>query len=161
MGIDFPFQDAKIRQHTESSIARKTPGIKALARRFNGMCEELQTNRKLHPHATIPAPLDINQLFNPEVNAAMWNDAVFHNHDGDAPHELPDYLVYSHVQEGILGWLSLQRLSEEQSRLLVEVDVLIAWVANRINSILKALQRCTGKHWVIGLYTLYCRGFAQ
>jgi hypothetical protein len=75
--------DAKIKQQTENSITRKTPGIKALARRYNVMCQDLASHpsKRHYPSATIPPLLDIPGLFNPDANTSMWMDASLNDND--------------------------------------------------------------------------------
>ncbi|KAF8304858.1 hypothetical protein DL93DRAFT_2066735 [Clavulina sp. PMI_390] len=136
---------AKIRQQTANSISRKTPGIKALARRYNSMCQELSSHAKkrYYPNASIPLPLDVAELFNPEANAAMWMDSVSDDSNpADAP---PAYLTDPAVQSGIMGWLGLQRCKEEESRLLGEMRRLVGWISEEIDAVDKALSLCEGK----------------
>jgi hypothetical protein len=136
--------DAKIREQTDNSIARKTPGIKTLARRYNTMCQDLASHpsKQYYPNASIPPLLDVPQLFNLDANSPMWMDSSFN--DEDESHVPPAYLADPKVHEGILGWLGLQRCQEEESRLLGEVDGLLSWTSSQINAINKALSICQG-----------------
>lgn len=136
--------DVKIQQHTNNSIARKTPGIKALARRFNLLRNELATHRSRPRHSSIPLPpaLDIAQLFNPDANPEMWNNVMANTEEGQ---DMPAYLVHPEVQQGILGWLTLQRCTEEEARLMAEISLLLQWISARIRQIHAALKLSTGK----------------
>lgn len=112
------------------------------------MQRELTTHpsRQNHLSIPLPVPLDIAQLFNPDANPEMWNDLV---DDDDQSAPLPAYLVFPEVQQGILGWLSLQRCEEEQSRLLAETELLLQWIHNQIQQIKAAQALCTGMPYII------------
>ena len=123
---------------------RKTLGIKALARRYNAMCQDLLSHpsKRYYPSAIIPPLLDIPELFNPNANSSIWMAASLNDKDEEC--QPPAYLADPKVQDGILGWLALQRCEEEQSRLLGEMDGLIGWVSSQIHSIDQALNICQG-----------------
>lgn len=72
----------------------------------------------------------------------MWMDASLNDDDEEC--QPPQYLADPKVQDGILGWLALQRCEEEQSRLLGELEGLICWVSSQINTIDQALNVCKG-----------------
>jgi hypothetical protein len=137
--------DAKIRQQTDNAISRKTPGIKALARRYNAMCQELVSHpsKRHYPNASIPPLIDIPGLFDPDANSPMWMDSSLN--DEDEAHAPPNYLANPKVQEGILGWLGLQRCQEEESRILGEMDGLLSWMSNQIEAIKQVLNICRGR----------------
>lgn len=139
-----PLPDAKIRQQTDNSIARKTPGIKSLARRYNSMCEDLASHpsRRYYPNISMPPLLDIAELFNPDANTAMWMDESLN--EDDEMTVPPAYLSDPKVQEGILGWLGLQRCEEEESRLIGEMEGLLHWISSQIIAIKQALTVCQG-----------------
>jgi len=136
--------DAKIREQTDNSIARKTPGIKTLARRYNAMCNDLASHpsKQYYPNTSIPPLLDIPGLFNPDANSPMWMDTSLN--DNDEAHVPPAYLADPKVQEGILGWLGLQRCQEEESRVLGEMDGLLSWMSSQIDAINQAMSVCQG-----------------
>lgn len=108
------------------------------------MCHELASHpsKQYYPSATIPALLDVPALFNPDANSSMWMDGSLN--DRDEGFEPPPYLADPKVQEGILGWLGLQRCKEEQSRLLGEIEGLLCWISGQINMIKEALNACQG-----------------
>ena len=62
----------------------------------------------------------------------MWMDATLNDNDE------------THVQEGILGWLGLQRCQEEESCILGEMDGLLGWMSSQIDAINQALSVCHG-----------------
>lgn len=108
------------------------------------MCQELASHpsKRYYPNASIPPLLDLPGLFNPDANSPMWMDASLN--DNDETHVPPAYLADPKVQEGILGWLQLERCKEEEFRVLREMNGLIQWVAQRINAIKHALCFCQG-----------------
>lgn len=109
------------------------------------MCQELASHhsRRYRPNASIPPLLDIPELFNPDANSSMWMDSSLN--EDDEIHEPPAYLSDSKVQEGILGWLGLQRCLEEESRVLSEMEGLLCWMSSQINAIKQALNICSGQ----------------
>jgi hypothetical protein len=72
----------------------------------------------------------------------MWMDNSLNDDNGaNVP---PAYLANPKVQEGILGWLGLQRCQEEESRILSEMEGLLSWMSCQINAINQALSICKG-----------------
>jgi hypothetical protein len=111
------------------------------------MCQDLASHpsKRYYPNASIPPPLDVPGLFNLDANSPMWMDAdTSLNYDEDQAHVPPAYLANPKVQEGILGWLGLQRCEEEESRILGELDGLLSWMSSQIDAIDKALNTCQG-----------------
>jgi hypothetical protein len=108
------------------------------------MCQDLSSHpsKRYYPNATIPLPLDIPGLFNPDANSPMWMDTSID--DEDETHVPPAYLADPKVQEGILGWLGLQRCQEEESRILGEMEGLLGWISSQIDAINQALSICKG-----------------
>lgn len=108
------------------------------------MCQDLLSHpsKRYYPSATIPPLLDIPELFNPDANNSMWMDASLNDNDEES--QPPGYLADPKMQDGILGWLALQRCEEEQSRLLGEMEGLICWISSQIDTINQALNICQG-----------------
>src|SRR5271170_2322581 len=95
--------DAKIRQQTDNAILRKTPGIKALARRYNAMCQELVSHpsKRHYPNTSIPPLIDILGLFNPDANSLMWMDSSLN--DEDEAHAPPNTWPIQRCKRGYLA----------------------------------------------------------
>lgn len=108
------------------------------------MCQDLASHpsKRYYPNASIPPLLDIPGLFDPDANTPMWMDASLN--EDDETHVPPAYLADPKVQEGILGWLGLQRCQEEESRVLSEMDGLLSWMSSQIDAINQALNICQG-----------------
>lgn len=109
------------------------------------MCQDLSSHpsKRFHPNVSIPPLLDVASLFNPDANSSMWMDVVLD--DDNNSKSIPAYLADPKVQEGILGFLGLQRCKEEEARLVNEMDSMLCWMSSRINSIKKAQNICQGK----------------
>lgn len=136
--------DITIRKHTEVGIARRTPGIKKLAGRYNALCSTLQkhSGRSRHPRVGIPAPLDIDELFNPEANGEMWLESGLTD---DGPFQPPRYLYDESVKTGIVALLMKDRAKEENRRLTSELRLMIDWVHSAIEAVEKAIVLCKGE----------------
>ena len=108
------------------------------------MCQDLLSHpsRRYHPSVSIPPLLDIPKLFNYDANNSMWMDDSLDNNNEECPP--PGYLADPKMQDGIMGWLALQRCEEEQPRLLGEMEGLISWISSQINAINQALTICQG-----------------
>lgn len=72
----------------------------------------------------------------------MWMDSSLD--EDDKTHVPPAYLADPKAQEGIQGWLGLQRCQEEESRILSEMDGLLCWMSSQIDTINQALNMCKG-----------------
>lgn len=91
------------------------------------------------------APLDLDQLFNPEANQHMWMGQGF----GEDEAAL-EYLFNASVREGIPAVLILNQAKEEGVRLKVEGSAMITWVDMQLKKTQAALAACTS------LSPIYC-----
>lgn len=132
------FADKRIRELTNSSIARRLPGTIQTAKGYN----ELSSTLSSDPRAAglqVPPPVDIKQLFNPEANAHMWRE------DGlVSDHSPPPYLVDEDVRKGIAAMLVTHRVKEEAVRLLCETRSLARWMKVALSQIEITQRRCQG-----------------
>jgi hypothetical protein len=146
-----PLPDIKIRKKTEDSMARRIPGIRELARRYNAFCVELDKhpNRQKHASASVPAPLDVDQLFDPEAkaNQHMWTEQGLE--EGGGP---PGYLHDPKIREGISAVLVLDRAEEEEHRLAAEASAMVQWLGTQLTKTNQALQLCKG----VVFFYYYC-----
>lgn len=135
--------DIRIRNHTDASIARRTPGIRHLAAQYNKLCITLKTHhlRKYHQTLGVPACLDIDQLFNTEANPEMWLEAGLAEDDG-MEHR---YLYDEQVKSGIVAMLMKDRAEEERHRLESELKIMINWMDSSLQAAEKAIILCKGK----------------
>lgn len=134
--------DIRLQEHTESSLAKRTPAIKQLAKKYNMLVEEAaQKAASFHFAPTlVPEPLDLTKLFDVEANPHMWMaDAVPTN-----PTKLPAYLCDDNVHRGIASLLVTDRVKEEVFRLQKEYQHLIKWVKDQISNLKSAIALCSG-----------------
>jgi hypothetical protein len=146
--------DVKIRKHTEDSIARRVPGIRQLAQRYNALCTELNSpqGREALAAANPPDPLDIDQLFNPEANQHMWMGQGL---EGESQTDPPEYLCNPKVREGINGMLALNRAKEEEERLQAEGSAMVTWLDTQLKKTQMALGACTGSHFICHIFCFH------
>lgn len=154
--------DIRIQKHTDDSIARRTPGIKQLAARYNTVCSSLQNHphRQNHPNIGIPGALDLDQLFNTEANQEMWLETGL---EDDNPIEPPRYLYDESVKSGISAMLVKDRAVEERHRLECELKLMTEWVRSSLCAVENAINLCTGKfcvyfsknHWDLSCIASY------
>lgn len=134
--------ESKLRKHTEDSIARRVPGIKATAKQYNALCSQLEQHkaRSSHPSISPPQHLEIDNLFNPEANLHMWQDSGLDD-DGEM---IPSYLTQPGVRDGIAAMLMTRRVKEEQLRLSLEISHLTSWLASQLDGLERILNLCEG-----------------
>lgn len=143
--------DVQIKKHTEDSIARRVPGIKQLAARYNSICNRLQNHchRKYYPALALPAPLDIDQLFNTNANPEMWLETGLDPEDLTEP---PQYLYDEAVKSGISAMLMKDRAEEEKHRLQSELRIMISWLTSNLEAAKAAAGASQGAFlWLIFL----------
>lgn len=101
---------------------------------------------KAHPNwgkntsASLPTPLEVDQLFNPDANQHMWMEQGLEEGD-TAP---PAYLSDPGVREGISAMLVLDRAEEEEHRLTAEASAMIQWLSSQLMKTKQVLQSCNG-----------------
>lgn len=136
--------DITIQKHTDNSIARRTPGIRQLATRYNEMRARLLNHplRRYHKTVGIPAMLDIDQLFNTEANQEMWLETGLTEDDLAQPAR---YLHDEGVRSGVVAMLMRDRAEEECSRLESELKIMINWITSSLMATEKAILLCNGK----------------
>ena len=70
----YHYADIKLRQQTESGLAKRAPSIKQMAMRYNSLVDDAKkkANATNFPQHLLPQPLDIMQLYNLDANPHMW-----------------------------------------------------------------------------------------
>ncbi|KAJ3714478.1 hypothetical protein C8R42DRAFT_646407 [Lentinula raphanica] len=120
------YNDRKVRTHTEDAV--KQQGIQALARRYNALCNQMKdlvNTRKAPRNAIAPQPIPVKELFNLDVDDAIWQDVGL---DDAADRENPPaWLMDEDVRSGIKGILLRDRCEEELKRLEEECLALCSW----------------------------------
>lgn len=90
----------------------------------------------------IPKELDIDRLFNLDLDESVWEDAGLDLDEGDAP---PAWLADDATREGIKAVHMLDRASEELVRLQHEFRALALWLTEEFEAIGSAKVCCKGK----------------
>lgn len=135
-------KDIKLRQHMETNLAKRTPSIKQMAKKYNDLVQKAlqEATQSDFPLHLIPQPLDIAKLFDTDANAHMWMaDSIPTNSS-----HLPPYVIDDNVRQGIAALLVQDRVKEELFRLQQEHHSMINWLKVRIRSLKDAITRCSG-----------------
>ncbi|KAJ3712522.1 hypothetical protein C8R42DRAFT_594593 [Lentinula raphanica] len=122
------YNDRKVRTHTEDAVKQRDPGIQALARRYNALCNQMKdllNARKAPRNAIAPQPIPVKELFNLDVDDAIWQDVGLDD-AGDCENP-PAWLMDEDVRSGIKGILLRDRCDEEFKRLKGECLALCSW----------------------------------
>ncbi|KAF9504539.1 hypothetical protein BS47DRAFT_1257332, partial [Hydnum rufescens UP504] len=133
------YSDHKAHAQTAEALKRQLPGIKALARCYNGFCAQLsdmKAQSPIHKNAVIPKPVDINDLFDIGVDDAIWDDAGL---DGDVEETPPAWLADEKTREGIKAMLMYDWGKEEIGQLNIEMQALFASLTEQYLAIEKAV----------------------
>lgn len=133
--------DIKVREQTDSSIARRAPGIKALATRYNALAETVcKDPAAALGQFVLPQQVNIAELYNPNANEFMW-----------AANALPStastpelYLTNDDVRRGIAAMHMKDRAHEELHRLAEELKILGHWLSTEMYQVDAAIACCEG-----------------
>ncbi|KIK64665.1 hypothetical protein GYMLUDRAFT_240636 [Collybiopsis luxurians FD-317 M1] len=116
-----------INEHTQDSVRRREPAIAVLAHKYNTYCEELKRlidQRKAPQLAIAPKPIDLDNIFNLDVDDDIWLDIGFGYDEDTAP---PFWLSNEQVRNSIRALLDRDRCAEERRYLLAERDAMQEW----------------------------------
>ncbi|KAJ3738182.1 hypothetical protein EV360DRAFT_77056, partial [Lentinula raphanica] len=117
------YNDRKVRTHTEDAVKQQDPGIQALARRYNALCNQMKdlvNKRKAPRNAIALQPIPVKELF----NLNMWTVGLDDAADCENP---PAWLMDEDVRSGIKAILLRDRCEEELKRLEEECLALCSW----------------------------------
>jgi hypothetical protein len=134
----------KLRQQTESGLAKRAPTIKQMATKYNSLVDDAQ--KKAHatnfPLDLLPPPLNIMKLYDLDANHHMWMIDVIPTDLA----QLPPYLTNDNVQRGIASILVQDRVKEEAFRLREEYHHMIKWLEERLENLKAAILQCHGMY---------------
>ena len=109
----------------ESAVRRREPTIQKLAKAYNRLCSNLAVliHEGKVPNAAVPPPqsIDMDQLFNLDVDDEIWQDIGLEEMDSTNP---PHWMSEDAVRDGIKAMLELDRCKEEGERLVHECRAL-------------------------------------
>ena len=136
--------DKNLRNHIESALKKRSPGIKAQARRFNQIRADLVTMAMATPvrqQYTIPLPLDVDELFNFDGSGGMWADV-----DGGIDVEVvpPVWMADEDIRMAIPAMLQRRRAGEEVDRVKQEMSYLADSLFRRLRVVDALIQCCKG-----------------
>ena len=133
--------DIKVCEQTDSSIARRAPGIKALATRYNALAESVCKDPSASStNFVLPQPVNIAELYNPDANGFMWAVTTL----PAAPSTPELYLTDDNVRQGIAAMHMQDRAHEELHRLSQELKILGNWILTEIHQVDTAIYHCSG-----------------
>ncbi|KAG6834804.1 hypothetical protein H0H93_007291 [Arthromyces matolae] len=130
----------KINNHTESSVKRREPSIRNIARQYNAACEEIKrliARGKALPGALPPQKIEMEGLFTLDVDDAIWQNIGLDEESGREP---PAWLAEERVWDGIKALLEHDRCVEEEARLRHECRSLRFWMDEEWKIITAALN---------------------
>ena len=128
------------------ALKRRTPGIKALALRFNKLQSQLDQLKTSKPHAygdkVVPEAIKVEDLFKLNLSEELWWDGSL---DLEPQSDPPAWLSDEDVQEGIRFILQKDRAEEEIVCLRWEMMALHCSFLEKFLSVDQALDDCEGK----------------
>ena len=136
--------DKNLRNHIESALKKRAPGIKAQARRFNQIRADLVQMAMATPvrqQYTIPLPLDVDELFDFDGSGGMWADV-----DGGIDVEVvpPVWMADEDIRMAIPAMLQRRRAGEEVHRVKQEMVYLADSLFRRLRVVDALIQCCKG-----------------
>lgn len=111
-------------------MKRRDPGISELARRYNRLCTDMETlikQKKAPRNSVAPLKINMEQLFDLDVNDDIWLDIGI-GYDDEVNETVPPlWLSSDDVRVGIRAMTDRDRCLEEQKRLLKERNAMQVW----------------------------------
>ncbi|KAG6849074.1 hypothetical protein H0H93_011490 [Arthromyces matolae] len=127
-------------QANESSVKRREPSIRNIARQYNAACDEIKrliARGKGLPGALPPQKIEMEGLFTLDVDDAIWQNIGLDEESGREP---PAWLAEERVRDGIKALLEHDRCVEEEARLRHECRSLRFWMDEEWKIITAALK---------------------
>ena len=116
----------KVCKLTESSIARRSGGIKKLASQINDLIQSIQRDPASHQTSlALPQPIDVSRLYDLDANYGMWTVETVH----EGTQFTEPYMVDDDIRQGIASLLAYERAREEIHRLIEELHTMVDWVS--------------------------------
>ena len=119
----------KLEKHAQSQLKRKEPGIQALARKYNKLCNDLEKMIKKNkaPRGAISLlAIEMDGLFKLDVDDDIWQDIGLTD-DLDDSAKIPDWLGNDKVRKGIKVLLEYDHCLEEMQRIRHERVSMQEW----------------------------------
>lgn len=140
--------EQRINEHTQDSVKRRNPTLQQLARKYNKLCDEMQTliNKRRAPrYAVAPTMIEMEGLFNLDVDDDIWLDVGLGYEDDEPRSGLPPlWLSNDGVRCGIRSLLERDRCKEEKDTLCDERNAMQEWFHEEW-AVVEAAGRDNGK----------------
>lgn len=147
--------DHKSHNLTIQALKKRTPGLKALAQRYNAVVEnmaDLKRKKEQFKDVLLPRPIDLDHLFDMEGDDDLMQDVGLDSGDHGEP---PDWLADDSVRFGIKAMQQYDRAVEEKGRLAEEVKKMVQWLQDRMGETSKCAETCSGAKFLCDCCTLY------
>ena len=116
--------------------------------KYNQLRDELVFEaRKAKSTIALPNPLVVEDLFNPEAGAQLWEDVGLDVMGFDD--EPPPWMADEKMREAITATLLMDRAQEELQRLKLEVEVFALWVLNNLMALSTVQQHSKGGYRIL------------
>lgn len=122
--------EQRINEHTQDSVKHRDPGISQLAYKYNRLCDDMSMliRQKKAPHnSTAPLKIEMEQLFELDVDDNIWLDVGIGYDDEEDNSVPPLWLSNENVRAGIRAITDVDCCLEEQKRLLQEQSAIQLW----------------------------------
>ena len=132
----------KLDKHAQGQLKRKEPGIQALARKYNKLCDELSDlikGKKAPRGAIAPVKIDMEGLFKLDVDDDIWQDIGLTD-DIDSLQNIPPWLGNENVRKGIKALLEFDRCEEEERHLISEHISMQQWMREEWIVVCKGIE---------------------
>ena len=132
----------KLDKHAQGQLKRKEPGIQALARKYNKLCDELSDlikGKKAPRGAIAPVKINMEGLFKLDVDDDIWQDIGLTD-DIDSLQNIPPWLGNENVRKGIKALLEFDRCEEEERHLISEHISMQQWMREEWIVVCKGIE---------------------
>lgn len=137
-------KEQRINEHTQDSVKRRDPGISQLAHKYNKLCDDMNTlirQKKAPRNSTASLRIDMEQLFELDVDDDIWLDVGIGYDDEEDSRVPPLWLSNENVRAGIRAVMDLDRCLEEKKRLLQERSAMQVWFNEEWRVVNQALDQ--------------------
>lgn len=133
--------EKKLKQHTSAAVKKREPGIQAVQRQYNKLCDELEDliRKKKAPHGAVaPQKIENDKLWTIDVDDGIWQDIGLD--DGSTDVDPPGWLADDAVRRGIRAVRELKRCEEEEAFLVRERIAAQKWFVEEWKTVNEAIE---------------------
>lgn len=128
----------KLHSHTQDSLKRCCPTVQSLGKTYNDLCRTMDgmIKRGSAPAGAVcPQKIPEGGLWALDVDDAIWQDIGLVDGEGGVP---PPWLCHEATRDGIRHQLDLDRVLEEEARVLQERHVMQDWMGEEWSVVQRA-----------------------